>query len=616
MNENVMVWLKQQTEKRSFEAPIVEFGSLQPPGQEGYSDIRRLFPGEEFIGCDMFNGPGVNLIDDIERSHFGSESVGTVICLEILEHVELPWQAVGEMYRILKPGGLLIVSVPFRMPIHNYPGDYWRMTAKGLAALLQSAGFIDIEVSDSGEELEWDLTWDRPEENVTRVPYPYSSFAVAKKVADTRKKAIIRTEPDSGIPAMNRISLHEVVEQKKLRRNLSRSRETVDIVVPVFHREDDTRLMFNQLRKVTDNYSLIIVNNGFDNPGFLKKLNPQYYIENGMNTGAIRPINQGLDVAQSKYIAILHNDLLIFDDGWLDHIVEFMERRPDVGLVGMAGRHSINEDGSLDLDTTVVNIRGYPYSHKPTWRLTEVVTIDGLGWVMRNVGLRLDESFGLMHFYDLDLSLQYIEAGYRVYVASVEITHLAQDEERSTRSHFDYLNKIGGDDKAYYDEVREKFRKKWQHMLPMTRGYQDEACAYHMIDELHEELDRVRKYMNDIEPYVRHVEEEDRKKAVELENAARHVATIEGLIRTKTAECEKLTDSIRELEKGLSGKGVNACDSEDKAEQSAVSYPSALAKLRFYVRNEGLAATCKRTTRYIYRRASKDGRRKSREGLW
>jgi len=611
-----MVWLKQQTEKRSFEAPIVEFGSLQPPGQEGYSDIRRLFPGEEFIGCDMFNGPGVNLIDDIERSHFGSESVGTVICLEILEHVELPWQAVGEMYRILKPGGLLIVSVPFRMPIHNYPGDYWRMTAKGLAALLQSAGFIDIEVSDSGEELEWDLTWDRPEENVTRVPYPYSSFAVAKKVADTRKKAIIRTEPDSGIPAMNRISLHEVVEQKKLRRNLSRSRETVDIVVPVFHREDDTRLMFNQLRKVTDNYSLIIVNNGFDNPGFLKKLNPQYYIENGMNTGAIRPINQGLDVAQSKYIAILHNDLLIFDDGWLDHIVEFMERRPDVGLVGMAGRHSINEDGSLDLDTTVVNIRGYPYSHKPTWRLTEVVTIDGLGWVMRNVGLRLDESFGLMHFYDLDLSLQYIEAGYRVYVASVEITHLAQDEERSTRSHFDYLNKIGGDDKAYYDEVREKFRKKWQHMLPMTRGYQDEACAYHMIDELHEELDRVRKYMNDIEPYVRHVEEEDRKKAVELENAARHVATIEGLIRTKTAECEKLTDSIRELEKGLSGKGVNACDSEDKAEQSAVSYPSALAKLRFYVRNEGLAATCKRTTRYIYRRASKDGRRKSREGLW
>gem|GEM_PF-5754318 len=41
------------------------------------------------------------------------------------------------------------------------------------------------------------------------------------------------------------------------------------------------------------------------------------------------------------------------------------------------------------------------------------------------MGIRLDESFGLMHAYDVDLSLQYIEAGFRVNVAAVEIEHLA-----------------------------------------------------------------------------------------------------------------------------------------------------------------------------------------------
>lgn len=80
-------------------------------------------------------------------------------------------------------------------------------------------------------------------------------------------------------------------------RNVTRSREKIPIVVPVFHREEDTKLMFKQLSKVTDNYSVIIVNNGFDDRKFLEKLKPLHYIENKENTGAIRPINQGLEVA-------------------------------------------------------------------------------------------------------------------------------------------------------------------------------------------------------------------------------------------------------------------------------------------------------------------------------
>jgi len=42
--------------------PIYEFGSLQVPGQEGFADLRPIFEGKRYIGCDMREGPGVDLV--------------------------------------------------------------------------------------------------------------------------------------------------------------------------------------------------------------------------------------------------------------------------------------------------------------------------------------------------------------------------------------------------------------------------------------------------------------------------------------------------------------------------------------------------------------------------
>lgn len=40
--------------------PIFEFGSLQVSGQEGFADLRPLFPNKEYVGCDIREGPGVD----------------------------------------------------------------------------------------------------------------------------------------------------------------------------------------------------------------------------------------------------------------------------------------------------------------------------------------------------------------------------------------------------------------------------------------------------------------------------------------------------------------------------------------------------------------------------
>ena len=117
--------------------PIHEFGSRQMDGQVGYSDLRPFFPGQGYVGADYIAGPGVDLVLDLRNIDLPSNSVHTAICLEVLEHVDAPTQAVSELNRIMSETGVLIVSVPMNIRIHGSPHDYWRFTPQGLDTLLK-----------------------------------------------------------------------------------------------------------------------------------------------------------------------------------------------------------------------------------------------------------------------------------------------------------------------------------------------------------------------------------------------------------------------------------------------------------------------------------------------
>lgn len=117
--------------------PILEMGSLQVEGQESIADLRPLFLGKKYTGFDMQAGKGVDEIMDATNLPLSDASVGTVITLETLEHVEYPRKALMEAYRVLRVDGVLVVAVPFSFPLHPFPNDYWRFTPWGLESLLQ-----------------------------------------------------------------------------------------------------------------------------------------------------------------------------------------------------------------------------------------------------------------------------------------------------------------------------------------------------------------------------------------------------------------------------------------------------------------------------------------------
>lgn len=79
-----------------------------------------------------------------------ANSFDTVLLCEILEHLENPEKAIKEAERILKPGGNILISMPFLFPIHGDPDDFQRYTDLKLIKLLEGNNIKIIKIKTMG----------------------------------------------------------------------------------------------------------------------------------------------------------------------------------------------------------------------------------------------------------------------------------------------------------------------------------------------------------------------------------------------------------------------------------------------------------------------------------
>ncbi len=136
MRDHNKAFCQQVSEAFDCPAPVYEFGAYQVEGQEEYADLRSLFAGKSYVGCDMRPGPGVDRVEDVSAMSLSDSVAGTILCIETFEHVFEVRRAFDEVFRVLRPGGVFILTSPLNFRIHGYPDDYWRMTPSCLRRML------------------------------------------------------------------------------------------------------------------------------------------------------------------------------------------------------------------------------------------------------------------------------------------------------------------------------------------------------------------------------------------------------------------------------------------------------------------------------------------------
>jgi SAM-dependent methyltransferase len=142
-------WIIRREVATQVRQSLEEFGSGRildvGCGEKPY-EVYRPRASTEWIGLDVPENSLADVHGYAEDLPFGEASIDTVICTEVIEHVEEPEVLLREIARVLKPDGHLILIAPFYWPLHEEPYDFFRFTTHGLRHLIQKVGLEVVSV--------------------------------------------------------------------------------------------------------------------------------------------------------------------------------------------------------------------------------------------------------------------------------------------------------------------------------------------------------------------------------------------------------------------------------------------------------------------------------------
>ena len=122
-------------------------GLLLDIAPQDWEGARPFFPAHVLVETlDIDPNSGCTHIGDIcQRNEFiTDERYDFVVCTEVLEHTLQPFDAVDEIWRVLKPGGLVFAAAPFNFRIHGPLPDCWRFTEHGYRALFRKFEIVEL----------------------------------------------------------------------------------------------------------------------------------------------------------------------------------------------------------------------------------------------------------------------------------------------------------------------------------------------------------------------------------------------------------------------------------------------------------------------------------------
>lgn len=124
---------------------IYDLGCGEMPYKDYFLQFAKRYVGVDW--SDTLHKLKADIVADLnEKLPIDPEVAETVVSISVLEHLREPQTMLNEAFRILKPGGRIILQVPWQWWVHEVPYDYFRFTPYGLKYLMSKAGFKEIQV--------------------------------------------------------------------------------------------------------------------------------------------------------------------------------------------------------------------------------------------------------------------------------------------------------------------------------------------------------------------------------------------------------------------------------------------------------------------------------------
>lgn len=125
-------------------------GKVLDVGSDGGGRYGGIFPCTEYISMDVHEGEGIDVVGRAEDIPFPENSFDSLVCTQVLEHLNLPFESVKEFHRVLKSEGHILLTAPQWNELHEEPHDYFRYTKFGLIDMFERAGFTTITYEQRG----------------------------------------------------------------------------------------------------------------------------------------------------------------------------------------------------------------------------------------------------------------------------------------------------------------------------------------------------------------------------------------------------------------------------------------------------------------------------------
>ncbi|MGC8889892.1 MAG: methyltransferase domain-containing protein [bacterium] len=394
-----------------------------------------------------------------EELSFEDSYFDIVVSFETIEHLERPYKFLKEIKRVLKDGGLFIVSTPNRdlaslgspIPLNKFHKEEW--TLEQFKKLIDYY-FPNSRLIGQYASYPWEV-----HEGVK--PDDLFFIAVAKKEGSNER--VIKTSLTS-------------------------------IIILTLNNLEYTKKCIESIRKYTpEPYELIVVDNG-SKDGTVEYLENQpdiKLVKNPTNVGFAMGNNMGMKLAKGDYVVILNNDTIV-TQGWLTRFIACAESDPSVGIVGprsnyVAGAQLIkNVSYGNDIDAMQEFAR--KWSLENSGKYDETVRVIGFCMLVKREVIEkiggFDPLYESGNFEDDDFCIRAIRAGFKIKIAHDVFIH-------------HYGSKTFTSEKINYTESMlknwERFKRKWGipsswtlekgiPILDLVRGGFDKNKFYVPID--------------------------------------------------------------------------------------------------------------------------------------